>query len=394
MSVEEQPSADNLPSSSNSTANRPQTGAIPKVKIAASKAAKEATTGGSAATNAASSAATDKSPSSTAAAAGKAGTLAKKTSASTGAAATAARSPSSSGDGTLNRISKSSLQWLLVNKWLPLWIGQGPDCKVIDFNFMFSRDCVSCDTASVASQMSNPYGTPRLGVGLPQDMVRFQSSCAGGACTAAGAAAATMRRENNAAGRPLHSTLSRLRMNGGAERRNQNAVAAANYRYEDPSYENVHVQWQNGFEFGRSRDYDPNSIYQQQQQQRPMLQRARSESPTFSNQQRRLQRQAAQAAQAQQQLKPPPPGSPDPFKNYKLNAENNSFKPKSASAAEELEGAVGGAVGGAVVELPPLELEPEAAVDPVNLSDNEAEAMSGQNNPSGSTNSHVNEQND
>ncbi|KAH8333930.1 hypothetical protein KR059_004589 [Drosophila kikkawai] len=384
VSVEEPASADNLPSSSISSTNRPPTGAIPKVKIATSKTAKEATAGGATSGNTlATSAATDKSSSTTGAAgagSGKAGTLAKKS--STGAAA---RSSSSSGDGTLNRISKSSLQWLLVNKWLPLWIGQGPDCKVIDFNFMFSRDCVSCDTASVASQMSNPYGTPRLGVGLPQDMVRFQSSCSGGACTAGGATASTMRRD--ATGRPLHSTLSRLRMNGG-ERRNQNAVAAANYRYEDPSYENVHVQWQNGFEFGRSRDYDANPIYhQQQQQQRPMLQRARSESPTFSNQQRRLQRQAAQAAQAQ--LKPPPPGSPDPFKNYKLNAENNSFKPKSVAAAEELEGAV----GGAVVEMPPLELDAEP-VDPVNLSDNEAEAIGGQSNTSNSTNSHVNEQND
>lgn len=41
----------------------------------------------------------------------------------------------------LNRISKSSLQYLLVNKWLPLWMGQGPDYKIIDFNFMFSRNC-------------------------------------------------------------------------------------------------------------------------------------------------------------------------------------------------------------------------------------------------------------
>ncbi|XP_068140268.1 ring canal kelch protein-like [Drosophila tropicalis] len=88
---------------------------------------------------------------------------------------TTAQRSNASGDGALNRISKSSLQWLLVNnKWLPLWMGQGPECKVIDFNFMFSRDCVSCDTASVASQMSNPYGTPRLGVGLPQDMMQHQ----------------------------------------------------------------------------------------------------------------------------------------------------------------------------------------------------------------------------
>lgn len=43
-----------------------------------------------------------------------------------------------------NRIPKSSLQWLLVNKWLPLWIGDRPDYNVLDFNFMFSRNCDGC----------------------------------------------------------------------------------------------------------------------------------------------------------------------------------------------------------------------------------------------------------
>lgn len=52
-------------------------------------------------------------------------------------------------DSTLNRISKSSLQWLLVNKWLPLWIGQGPDYNILDFNFMFSRNCGGCSTQSI-----------------------------------------------------------------------------------------------------------------------------------------------------------------------------------------------------------------------------------------------------
>ena len=52
----------------------------------------------------------------------------------------AAQNPQSS-QNPLNRISKSSLQYLLVNKWLPLWMGQGPDYKIIDFNFMFSRNC-------------------------------------------------------------------------------------------------------------------------------------------------------------------------------------------------------------------------------------------------------------
>ncbi|KAG5676178.1 hypothetical protein PVAND_006027 [Polypedilum vanderplanki] len=42
--------------------------------------------------------------------------------------------------------SKSSLQYLLMNKWLPL----GPDYKIIDFNFMFSRNCSSSDHCNAA----------------------------------------------------------------------------------------------------------------------------------------------------------------------------------------------------------------------------------------------------
>lgn len=49
---------------------------------------------------------------------------------------------------TFNRIPKSSLQWLLMNKWLPLWIGNGPDCNVVGFNFMFSRNCDGCNSAN------------------------------------------------------------------------------------------------------------------------------------------------------------------------------------------------------------------------------------------------------
>lgn len=224
---------------------------------------------------------------------------------------------------------------------------------------MFSRDCVSCDTASVASQMSNPYGTPRLGLGpLPQDMMRYAGGCA---------SAGSMRRDPNAASRPLHSNLSRLRC--GADKRQSNTMgsSSSSYRHEDPSYENVHVQWQNGFEFGRSREYDTsysNNHQQQQQQQlqqqRPLLQRARSESPTFSNQQRRMQRAAAQAQSTQKSSK-----LADPFKNYELNADNNSFKPKQAAPVElsdELEGAVGGAATEAQAGL---ELDANESVEPI-----------------------------
>lgn len=57
---------------------------------------------------------------------------------------TARNTPNTMHSSALNRISKSSLQWLLMNKWLPLWIGNGSDCNVLDFNFMFSRNCDGC----------------------------------------------------------------------------------------------------------------------------------------------------------------------------------------------------------------------------------------------------------
>lgn len=54
---------------------------------------------------------------------------------------------------TLNRISKTSLQWLLMNKWLPLWYyGDGSECNVSDFNFMFSRNCDGCIQDSMRRQ--------------------------------------------------------------------------------------------------------------------------------------------------------------------------------------------------------------------------------------------------
>lgn len=51
---------------------------------------------------------------------------------------------SNSSSMSLNKITKSSMQWLMMNKWLPLWMGQGSDCRVVDFNFMFSRKCEGC----------------------------------------------------------------------------------------------------------------------------------------------------------------------------------------------------------------------------------------------------------
>lgn len=285
-------------------------------------------------------------------------------------------------NSTLNRISKSSLQWLLVNKWLPLWMGQGTDCKVIDFNFMFSRDCVDCDAASAAAQMANPYSTPRLS-GLPQDIVRFNGR-------AEMHSAATYRRQSelNTSSRPVHNTLNRLR---------EAEPSPYARRYEDPSYENVHVQWQNGFEFGRSRDYDHTGAYQSPAAQRAPLQRARSESPTLS------QRNNAYAAS--RRLRPtnnlgngPSTSSSatNKFKESYRNMEASNFKPnltkaetlevteniaslalpKTATSStaetsplEDLEGAVGGGLDDIKVtnELPSTSKAAAAAAELNNL---------------------------
>lgn len=68
---------------------------------------------------------------------------------------------------TNNRISKSSLQYLLLNKWLPL----GPDYKIIDFNFMFSRnssDHGPCDAGEGVVQFNGQAEMVEPGIYQPQ----------------------------------------------------------------------------------------------------------------------------------------------------------------------------------------------------------------------------------
>lgn len=47
-----------------------------------------------------------------------------------------------------SNFSKSSLQYLVMNKWLPLPLGS--DYKLIDFNFMFSRNCTTGQCSNTA----------------------------------------------------------------------------------------------------------------------------------------------------------------------------------------------------------------------------------------------------
>lgn len=68
---------------------------------------------------------------------------------------------------TNNRVSKSSLQYLLLNKWLPL----GPDYKIIDFNFMFSRNCSTaghCDNGEGVVQFNGQAEMVEPGIYQPQ----------------------------------------------------------------------------------------------------------------------------------------------------------------------------------------------------------------------------------
>ncbi|GAB0093433.1 Ring canal kelch protein [Sergentomyia squamirostris] len=163
---------------------------------------------------------------------------------------------------TLNRISKSSLQWLLMNKWLPLWIGQGPDCKIIDFNFMFSRNCEGCgDTEN-----------------QQQGLVRFN-----------GQAEMRPRLEVDSQRRLMcnNHSLARLR-----ECEYGNSGRRDNWWSESPP---------------RLGTYDVPRLHRQQ----PPFMRTRSESPNFN-----------QSANI------------DPFRNWELNTENNSFRPANGRVRE------------------------------------------------------------
>ncbi len=166
-------------------------------------------------------------------------------------------------DSTLNRISKSSLQWLLVNKWLPLWIGQGPDYNILDFNFMFSRNCGGCSNNTVNQE---------------QGVVRFNGHAEMRPRTDPSIARRAF--SNSVSGRPMriNHSLNRLR------------------EYDHPAIR------RDGSLDDRRRDgiYDRPRQIREEYLDRSL--RARSEgtrNSTYS----------------------------DPFRNWELNTENNSFRP-------------------------------------------------------------------
>lgn len=166
---------------------------------------------------------------------------------------------------TLNRMSKSSLHWLLINKWLPMWIGQEPDYNILDFNFMFSRNCHGCgDTHS----------------NREQSVVRFN-----------GHAEMSARIENDIARRSFAVT-------------NENGSASLRPMRLNHSWTRLR-ECEHG---PLARGPSPYDRYRDDYYDQRAASRKRGES---------TRREA------------------DPFRNWELNIENNSFRPAGAAAVAQ-----------------------------------------------------------
>lgn len=172
-------------------------------------------------------------------------------------------------ENQVNRVTKPSLQWLLVNKWLPMWVGQAPpDYKFIDFNFMFSRNCDGCGSTT-----------------NHQDLMQLDGQ-------------AEMR--SHEYGDYIPPAREYPTMNGSYPRVLRNTPQLS--RLREHEYENVPVDSPHGrLDFAGSR-----SAFS-------YVNRARSESPARSGTNRREERNGG-----------------DPFRNWAFNFEDNSFRPASS----------------------------------------------------------------
>lgn len=193
----------------------------------------------------------------------------------------------SSAQNTLNRISKTSLQYLMVNKYLPF----GPDYKIIDFNFMFSRNCQN----GAESGGSLDTGD--------QELVRFNGQ-------------AEMVRPDDVSGEfgeffpPPREYPT---MNGNYPRIIRNTPQLGRLRECDGE-----IQYENLRGNPRINNF-----------------RARSESPSFSGS--RMRNHHQQQQQQQQQMKQNVENSgQDQFRNWSFNFENNSFRPAGASGIRRI----------------------------------------------------------
>lgn len=166
---------------------------------------------------------------------------------------------------TLNRMSKSSLHWLLINKWLPMWIGQEPDYNILDFNFMFSRNCRGCGDSHSNRQ---------------QSVVRFN-----------GHAEMSARIENDIARRPFVSE------SGSAASQRPMRLNHSWTRLRECEHGPL------------ARGPSPYDRYREDYYDQRSAARNRGEN---------TRRQA------------------DPFRNWELNTENNSFRPAGSASAQPI----------------------------------------------------------
>lgn len=196
-------------------------------------------------------------------------------------------------DNTLNRISKSSLQWLLVNKWLPLWMGQGPDYNILDFNFMFSRNCDGCYDSIDRQQgvvRFNGHAEMRPRTEPPTRAYSNVMSAAG-PCTGSGAIGGSMRPMR------MNHSLNRLReydRNGGSLLSRDNSLDERSRFARDGNVIGTHDR-------NRFRD----AMFD-----RSMRIRTESEGRSSS--------------------------LSDPFRNWELNTENNSFRPAGSGMTRDI----------------------------------------------------------
>lgn len=175
------------------------------------------------------------------------------------ATATAATIPHPIHSTALNRISKASLQYLLMNKWLPLWISNGSDCNVLDFNFMFARNCCESDNESNgAATYANGYRD--FG---PENSYYYSTL-------------------SSSSPRPRCYHNSLMRFNDSRLRH----AYASNGRRWPPSYQRT-----NEMDYSNSMGYDANELY------------------------------------GNNYCASPPPPPENPFRQWELNSENNSFRP-------------------------------------------------------------------
>lgn len=233
------------------------------------------------------------------------------------------------------RMSKTSLQWMLINKWLPMWIGQEPDYNILDFNFMFSRQCpaqagVALSVPCADLHAPNTYTNATR----HHSLVRFGGGSGGGGggarehASADGGAGGSMRMENEMARRAFVGHGATHGCNGmhgngaagGSLRPMRNGPGRGVWRDWD-----AHVGGGGGGSLARSSNnggggqspygYRDEAYYYPDQQQRNAMQRPP------------LPRAAVRGLNG---------SAVDPFRSWELNAEHNSFRPAQPPAIRRI----------------------------------------------------------